>query len=114
MKTVYELPPGYLDLLIQKRYSKSTITTYTNYFRQFADNFQNQDLDSICVQDINSYILELIRVQCISASQQNQRINSIKFYYEQVLGRTKEYYHINRPKKESKLPTVPTLGRLRE
>jgi len=40
------------------------------------------------------------------------RINAIKFYYEKVLGRKKEYYRISRPRKESKLPTVLTLGEI--
>jgi len=42
----------------------------------------------------------------ISASQQNQRINAIKFYYEQLLGRQKEYYQLHRPHKEQRLPQV--------
>lgn len=42
----------------------------------------------------------------MSVSQQNQRINAIKFYYEKILGRGKEYYEIYRPKKEYKLPKV--------
>lgn len=34
---------------------------------------------------------------------------AIKFYFEQVLGREKEYIRISRPRKEFKLPTVLTL-----
>ena len=41
-----------------------------------------------------------------------KRINAIKFYYEKVLGRKKEYYRISRPRKESKLPTILTLGEI--
>jgi hypothetical protein len=33
-------------------------------------------------------------------------INAIKFYYEKVLGNKKEYYFIDRPKREQKLPEV--------
>lgn len=109
MKSASQLPHGYLELLQQKRYSSSTIVTYTNYFGQFAKHFQNQDLKRITSQEINSYILELIKYNNISISQQNQRINAIKFYYEQVLGRRKQYYQISRPRKESKLPTILTL-----
>ena len=47
-----------------------------------------------------------MRERQISVSQQNQRINAIKFYYEKVLGRDKQYYDIHRPKKEQKLPKV--------
>ena len=48
----------------------------------------------------------MIRERVISLSQQNQRINAIKFYYEKVLGRVKEFYDIERPRRERKLPTV--------
>jgi len=100
------LPVGYIELLQQKRYSESTIKTYTSYFRQFQDYFSNHDLKQISKDQINSYILELINERNISPSQQNQRINAIKFYYEKVLGRLKEFFHVERPKKERKLPTI--------
>ena len=60
----------------------------------------------------NSGILALVGVfvgfllKDISISQQNQRINAIKFYYEKVLGREKQYYDLHRPNKEHKLPEV--------
>lgn len=112
MEATNKLPHGYLELLQRKRYSKSTMATYTNYFGQFCLYFQDRDLNSISVQEINNYILELIRINKISISQQNQRINAIKFYYEQVLGRKKAYFQISRPKKESKLPTVLSLDEI--
>ncbi len=101
-----ELPKGYLEILEQKRYAKSTIKTYTAYFRQFVDYFSGQSLDGISVEQINDYLLKLINKESMSPSQQNQYINAIKFYYEKVLGREKQYYKVERPKKESKLPDV--------
>ena len=94
------LPEGYRELLVRRRYSESTIKSYTNYFRQYMLYFRKQGLKSITCQQINSYILQLIKTKAISSSQQNQRINAIKFYYEKVLGRKREYYHVNRPNKE--------------
>jgi integrase/recombinase XerD len=58
------------------------------------------------VEEINAYLLDLIRQRKISASQQNQRINAIKFYFEKVLGREKMYFDIQRPKKQKQLPDV--------
>lgn len=109
-KDTRKIPVDYLSLLQQKRYSKSTIKTYTSYFSQFQEYFTNQDLNSISVEQINSYITGLIDYQNISPSQQNQRINAIKFYYEKVLGREKAYYKVERPRKERKLPTILTKG----
>ena len=42
----------------------------------------------------------------VSLSYQNQAINAIKFYYEQVLGRPVRTYYVQRPKKGRMLPSV--------
>ena len=42
----------------------------------------------------------------MSISYQNQAINSIKFYFRNVLGKELEKIHVQRPKKEKKLPEV--------
>ena len=104
-----ELPPEYLEKLIQKRYSQNTIKTYVSYMRSFREEFSERELDSITIQEINAYILKLIRIRAISISQQNQRINAIKFYYEKVLGRKRMYYNVNRPKKEKRMPGILTV-----
>lgn len=101
-----EILTGYKNRLIQKRYSNNTQNIYCNYFRDFCLNFQNSNLEEVKTEEINTYILELIKTKNISISQQNQRINAIKFYYEKVLGRDKQYYALHRPKKEHKLPKV--------
>ncbi len=100
------VPKAYTDHLIQRRYSKSTYKAYTSYFRQFMDYFIDKDIDFLSHEEINDYILDLMKQKKISVSQQNQRINAIKFYYEKVLNREKVKYGIKRPKKEKKLPTV--------
>ncbi len=100
----------YTNFLVQKRYSKNTIKTYCNYFEDFVAYFKAlnelEKIQDVTTRQIYSYILELINTKNISASQQNQRINAIKFYYEKVLGREKQYYNLHRPKKEHKLPKV--------
>ena len=96
----------YKDLLIQKRYSPNTQDIYFSYFKDFCVHFQYKILEEITTAQINGYILDLIKSKSISISQQNQRINAIKFYYEKVLGREKEYYELHRPRKEKKLPKV--------
>lgn len=101
-----KLPEGYAEKLEQERYSINTIKTYTHYFRNFIAAFRNHELAQITKEEINQYILKLIREDNISASQQNQRINAIKFYYEKVLGKEKECYAIERPRREHKLPDI--------
>ncbi len=96
----------YKDLLIQKRYSQNTQDIYCSYFNDFCIYFRKEKLENITTTQINLYITYLIKSKNISISQQNQRINAIKFYYEKVLGREKQYYELHRPKKEHKLPKV--------
>jgi len=105
-KVEVKLPDGYLEMLEQKRYSENTQKIYISYMRDFATMFRNYDLKSLDKDKINRYILWLIREKDISASQQNQRINAIKFYYEKVLGYERQVYDIERPRKGFVLPKV--------
>lgn len=108
-KAKIKIPQEYIDLLDQRRYSKSTKATYTNYFSDYILYFHGRNLEDIETEEINQYILSLIREQNISASQQNQRINAIKFYYDKVLKRDKIFLQIDRPKKHKPLPNVLSL-----
>lgn len=101
-----ELPSEYLEKLIRRRYSQNTIKTYVTYFRSFMEEFRERELDSITTKEINDYILKLIRTKGISPSQQNQRINAIKFYYEKVAGLDIQLHFLERSKKSRELPKV--------
>ncbi|MCL3782691.1 integrase [Prolixibacteraceae bacterium JC049] len=100
------VPNDYVRKLKQVRYSENTIRAYCHYFKLFMMSFKGRDLEELEAHEINDYIYELIVRKGISVSQQNQRINAIKFYYEKVLGRERVRYHIDRPKTEKKLPDV--------
>ena len=103
----YVLPEGYLELLEQKRYSLSTIKAYKIYFSDFMEYHKGQDLDLLTVEDINSYMLHMVKEKHISATQQNMRINAIKFYYEKVRKGKRQYYGgIARAKEYKALPEV--------
>lgn len=101
-----EIPKEYLKALEVKRYSKHTIKSYTSMFSEFINYFNNTNLDEITEDHIKEFQLYLVKDKNISTSYQNQSINAIKFYYEHVLGRKKETYKLERPKKERKLPVV--------
>ncbi|NOR74674.1 MAG: tyrosine-type recombinase/integrase [Draconibacterium sp.] len=106
LQIYFSVPEKYKAILIRRRYSENTIKTYTNYFENFTAYFSDKKLPEITPDEINGYILELINSKNISISQQNQRINAIKFYYEKVLNRQKQYFEIERPRAEKKLPNV--------
>lgn len=99
------IPQEYLKKLVTRRYSAATQRAYTHYFVQFLKHF-NRPADNIEPKEIRDYLLEKVTDNDYSYSTQNQIINAIKFYYEQVLGLPKETYWIDRPRKERRLPTV--------
>lgn len=94
--------------LIEKRFSKSTVETYTYMFRQFLKTQYPRPMHHITLEVIQDYHIELIKTKKISLSYQNQSINAIKFYMEKVLGLERSTIHIDRPKKAKRLP--PVLG----
>ena len=98
-------PQEYIDLLETKRYSINTAKTYTGLFSEFIRHFKGKPLNTINENDIRQYMVSIVKTGK-SLSHQNQVINAIKFYYEQVLDMPQRFYEIDRPRKEQKLPTV--------
>jgi integrase/recombinase XerD len=98
-------PEEYLLKLELKRYANSTVRTYVNFFEMFINHYKDRELKTLDESDIRAYLQILIQKN-VSNSYLNQLINAIKFYYEIVLGMPNRFYEIERPRKESKLPTV--------
>ena len=86
-KSEIQLPKGFKEQLILKRYSQNTVKTYCSCLLKFKDYFKGQKIDSLSKEEINSFLLHLIQEKKVSPSTQNQYINAIKFYYEKVLRR---------------------------
>jgi integrase/recombinase XerD len=104
-RTLPLCPQEYIALLETKRYSLSTAKTYTFLFSEFMAFYKDRDLLEINEPDIKRYLHEIVK-KGMSASHQNQVINAIKFYYEQVMDMPQRFYEIDRPIKERKLPFV--------
>ncbi|RXG12195.1 site-specific recombinase XerD [Leeuwenhoekiella aestuarii] len=75
------------------------------FFEHFINHHHDKDLNTLNETHIRAYLQRLIR-QNKSNSYLNQVINSIKFYYEVVLGMPNRFYEIERPRKEHKLPQI--------
>ena len=104
--TEYRLcPENFLLKLELKRYANSTVRTYVSFFEMFINHCKDKELNTIDESDIRAFLQKLIQ-RNVSNSYLNQAINAIKFYYEVVLGMPNRFYEIERPRKESKLPTV--------
>ena len=91
--------------LVLKRYSNSTIKTYKSLLLRFFNFYSGLEINSICRNDIQRYLLQLVE-SGYSESMQNQAINAIKFYFEQVLGRPRTFYNAERPKRTRRLPVI--------
>lgn len=98
-------PTSYLDKLELRKYANNTVKTYVTSFETFINYYISKDLVAINESDVRKYILKLVQ-EDKSNSYINSAINSIKFYFESVLGMPNRFYEIERPRKEKKLPKV--------
>jgi integrase/recombinase XerD len=98
-------PQEYIQLLETRRYSFNTARSYCALFANFVYHYRERHLHDINEQDIKAYVYGIVK-SGKSVSYQNQIINAIKFYYEQVLDMPQRFYEIDRPNKERKLPLV--------
>ena len=95
--------------LVVARYSQSTVKTYDYMFREFLKYQYPTPLYQVSRQQILDFQLALVETKKVSRSYQNQSINALKFYWEQVLGHDRQLFDLSRPKKIEKLPTVLSI-----
>jgi len=99
-------PEEYKLKLTEMRYTQNTFKIYTSLFEEFINYYHTYDIKAIDEKMIISFLQYLVTERKISPSYQNQSINSIKFYYERVLGGQRKLYLVDRPRKEKTLPEV--------
>jgi integrase/recombinase XerD len=87
-----------------KAYSPATIRTYTIELTQLLYPLGDTGVNSLSPAHIRAYMLYCIDVLKLSENTLHSRLNAIKFYFEQVLGREQFFLEIPRPKKPSILP----------
>jgi site-specific recombinase XerD len=92
--------------LALKSYSPSTIRTYTNEFVQFLQTIKEKPANEFTTPRIKDYMQYCAEKLKLSENTLHSKINALKFYYEQVLGREKFFWEIPRPKKHLILPKV--------
>ena len=99
-------PKEYTNKLKIMRYSNSTINSYSSSFEEFINYFHTKKIDEISEPEILEFLRYLVVDRHVSASSQNTSINAIKFYYEKVLGESRKFYYVDRPRREKTLPVV--------
>ncbi|MEO6905737.1 MAG: tyrosine-type recombinase/integrase [Ginsengibacter sp.] len=96
----------YKQQLLLKGYSQSTIRTYTGEFVQFLNLIKEKPASEFTTVRIKDYLQYCFEKLKLSENTLHSKINSLKFYYEQVLGREKFFWSIPRPKKQKLLPGI--------
>jgi site-specific recombinase XerD len=98
-------PEEYLLKLELKKYASSTARTYIGMFEGFINHYKDVELTALGENEIRAYLSYQVSMD-MSDSMLNQIINSIKFYFEIVLGMPNRFYEIERPQKKDTLPEV--------
>lgn len=92
--------------LNSKRYSQSTIDTYTETLKLFLRFFAHKALNEITNNDLILFNNEYILDNHLSASFQNQIVNSVKLFFLKVEDKKLDPALIHRPKRPKLLPNV--------
>lgn len=102
-----------LDTLRLKGYSPNTLKTYANEFAQLLRVLRTYPVDQLDEARVRSYFLYCHTQLKLTPNQIHSRINTIKFYFEQVLHQEKMFFNIPRPKKPQLLPKVMSTRELK-
>jgi integrase/recombinase XerD len=92
--------------LLSKRYSESTLITYSEALKSFLIFYREKPIAEISNEDVIIYNNEFILKNNLSASYQNQIVNAIKLFFKTVRGTKIEIDKIHRPKRSKLLPNV--------
>lgn len=92
--------------LMLKAYSSSTIRTYMNEMKVFMKAIKQYSATDFTVERIKDYLQYCLDKLRLSENTLHSRINALKFFYEQVLGRARFLWEVPRPKKAMQLPKL--------
>lgn len=109
----FTCPEAMKHKMIELRMSANTIAIYSSMFAEFMTFFHGEDIDLRSESDVHLFLRYLINDRKVSVSYQNQSINAIKFYYEQVLLQPRQFYTIDRPQTIKSLPIVLSVGEVK-
>jgi integrase/recombinase XerD len=96
----------YIERLILQQKAESTQKTYRNEFYQYLRELKNIPAETMSLDRIKKYLVYCFKTLKLSEATVYSRINALKFYYEQVMGREKFFVELARPKRPLILPKV--------
>lgn len=92
--------------LRSKRYSESTVATYSDALKSFLVFYREKTIADINNEDVIVYNNDYILKNKLSASYQNQIVNSIKLFFQTIRNTKMLVDKIHRPKRAKVLPNV--------
>ena len=97
---------GYYLFLKGKRYSKSTIKTYTFFIAHFVSFYSDIDLKELTHVHVRKFIESIFLKRKYSISTQRQFISAVKLFTQYFPETSIQDIELTRPKKSKKLPIV--------
>ncbi len=96
----------FIEWMRSKRYSESTICTYTDALKTFLKFNSNKKIEELSNRDVIVFNNEYILKNKLSPSFQNQVVNGIKLFFKTIENKQIEIESIHRPKRNKLLPNV--------
>jgi integrase/recombinase XerD len=88
-------PDEYSMKLMELRHSERNIKLYKGLFEEFINYYPTCDIKTIDEPMIIKFLRYWVTERKVYITYQKQSINAIKFYYERVLGRQRNFYFID-------------------
>ena len=96
-----------------KRYSESTIGTYTDALKTFLRFYAHKPITEITNDDLIKFNNDYIMTNRFSASYQNQVVNAVKLFFNRIENKKLDPELVHRPKRTKLLPNVLSKGEIK-
>lgn len=97
---------NFIRWLKSKRYSESTVGTYSEALRVFLRYFTQKEVQNITNEDLIEFNNQYILKNELSASYQNQVVNAVRLFFRTIQNASLDPDLIHRPKRPKLLPNV--------
>ena len=100
-----ELRQRMIDAMVQRGFAKRTQKCYVSAIRRMA-RYYRRDPATFTVQEVQAYLLYLVKDEQLSYSTMNQAASAAQFLFQTVLGHGREQFHIPFAKVPAKQPEL--------
>ena len=100
-----ELRQRMIEAMVQRGFAARTQEAYIDAIRRMAKHYR-RDPASYTVQEVQAYLLHMVKEQKLSYSSMNQAACAAQFLFQTVLGHGREQFHIAFAKVPAKQPEL--------